>query len=98
MTVSDSLPFVKIVSNFRKLVGEYRQDKPLKVAQAEFLTACQCTGGRRFPVAKHEVECCKKQLIFLSFENTIPFNEDNTCKCFVAQMKLHLPCSFRPLV
>lgn len=74
MTVSDSLPFIKILSNFKKWVGERRQDKPLNVAQPEFLTVPPCTGGRGFPVAKHAAECCRKQLIFLSFENAVLFN------------------------
>lgn len=46
MTVSDLLPFIKTLSSFRKWVEEHRQDKPLKVAQPEFLTVPPCTGGR----------------------------------------------------
>lgn len=90
MTVSDLLPFIKILSNCRKWAGERRQDKALKVAQREFLTVPPCTGGRWFPVAKHAAECCKRQLILLSF--------GNTCKCCVVQMKVHLAYSFRLLV
>jgi len=96
MTVSDSLPFSESLSRFRKRAGEH--NKPLKVAQPEFLTVSECTGGRGIPIAKHEVECGERQLMLLYFENTVPFNEDDTCKCFVAQMKSYLPCSFRRLV
>lgn len=81
MTVPDLLPFIRILSNFRKWVGKSRQDKPLKAAQPGFLSVPPCTGDRGFRVSKCAVECCKRQLIFLSFENT-------TCKCFVVQMKL----------
>lgn len=88
--VSGLLPFIKILSSCRKWVGEHRQEKPLKVAQLEFLTVPLRAGGRQLSVTKHAAECCKRQLIFLSF--------GNTCKCFVVQMKLHLPYSFRPLV
>lgn len=59
MTVSDSLPFIKSLSRFRKCVEEH--NKPLRVAQSEFLTVSEYTGGRRVPIAKQEVECCEKQ-------------------------------------
>lgn len=36
MTVSDLLPFIKILSTFRKWVGEHTQDKTLKAEQLEF--------------------------------------------------------------
>lgn len=51
MTVSDLLPFIRILSNFRKCVEESRQDKPLKATQPGFLSVPHVlgTGGSLFP-------------------------------------------------